>query len=265
MLEGGDGLAWATVAKHEKSAAAGSEPDLRARIQARVAERRANQAAGPRPGGGSADAEPVAGDPVAGEPVAGDPAPAKRGRPARPLRHAAAARLASALAFLLVVTVTVVVLRSFVVTSYYIPSASMEPTLHGCLHCEPDLVLVDKLSYRFSSVARSDVVVFDRPPLAPPEAPELIKRVIGLPGEVVSGRDGRVFIGDKALLEPYVNPACGGTADFPAVRVPAGQYFVMGDNRCDSLDSRIFGVIEESTIVGRAVAVSWPVKHLRWL
>ncbi len=156
-------------------------------------------------------------------------------------------------------------LRSFVVTSYYIPSASMEPTLHGCQSCQPDLVLVDKLSYRFGSVARSDIVVFHRPPLAPPEATELIKRVIGLPGETISGRNGRVFIGDRALTEPYVNPACGGVGDFADVKVPTGAYFVMGDNRCDSLDSRIFGVISDSSIVGRAVAVSWPVKHLRWL
>ena len=170
-----------------------------------------------------------------------------------------------ALGFVLAVVVTVVVLRMFVVASYYIPSASMEPTLHGCQHCEPDLVVVDKLSYRFGSVARSDVVVFNRPPLAPPEDAQLIKRVIGLPGETISGHDGRVFVGAKALPEPYVNPACGGTADFAAVRVPAGKYFVMGDNRCDSLDSRVFGVIPGSSIVGRSVAVSWPIKHLRWL
>lgn len=161
--------------------------------------------------------------------------------------------------------VVVVALRRFVVASYYIPSGSMEPTLHGCRHCEPDLVVVDKLSYRFGSVARSDVVVFDRPPLAPPEDKQLIKRVIGLPGETVSGHDGKVFIGTRPLPEPYVNPACHGTEDFAAVRVPAGKYFVMGDNRCDSLDSRVFGVIAGSSIVGRSVAVSWPVKHLRWL
>ncbi len=89
--------------------------------------------------------------------------------------------------------------------------------------------------------------------------------MIGLPGERVSARDGKVFIGSKALAEPYVNPACGGTGDFAAVTVPAGTYFVMGDNRCDSLDSRYFGVISDSSIVGRSVAVSWPLKHLRWL
>jgi signal peptidase I len=231
------------VAEPERSPDEGSEPDLRARIQARIAERRADPAAEHSAGRAKALA-------------------ASGGAGRAPIRGN---RLTRALGFLLAVTVTVVILRSFVVTSFYIPSGSMEPTLHGCRGCQPDLVLVDKLSYRFSSVARSDVVVFDRPPLAPPEAAELIKRVIGLPGETVSGHDGRVFVGDKALVEPYVNPSCDGTGDFAAVTVPAGKYFVMGDNRCDSLDSRIFGVIAESSIVGRSIAVSWPVKHLRWL
>jgi len=187
-----------------------------------------------------------------------------RPAPARP-RNSPPGRLLRAVVFCLAVVVSVVLLRTFVIASYYIPSASMEPTLHGCQHCEPDLVVVDKLSYRFGSVGRSDVIVFDRPPLAPPEDPQLIKRVIGLPGETISGHDGRVYIGSKALTEPYVSPACGGTADFAAVTVPPGRYFVMGDNRCDSLDSRVFGAIARSSIVGRAVAVSWPVKHLRWL
>ncbi len=84
------------------------------------------------------------------------------------------ARLAHTLVFVLAIVVVVVTLRRFVVASYYIPSGSMEPTLHGCLHCEPDLVVVDKLSYRFGSVARADVVVFDRPPKAPSDDPQLI-------------------------------------------------------------------------------------------
>jgi signal peptidase I len=156
-------------------------------------------------------------------------------------------------------------LRQYVIASYYIPSASMETTLHGCPGCQPDLVLVDKLSYRFKSVSRKDVVVFGRPPQAPPEDKQLIKRVIGLPGEVVSGHDGHVFVNDKELVEPYVDPACHGTADFAAVRVPAGRYFVMGDNRCDSFDSRMFGTIPRSAVIGRAFAVIWPAHHLRWL
>jgi signal peptidase I len=182
--------------------------------------------------------------------------------PAAPSLLRRAARWAVLLAF----TAAVVVgLRAYVIASYYIPSASMETTLHGCPGCQPDLVLVDKLSYRFTSIDRRDVVVFTRPPQAPPEDKQLIKRVIGLPGEVVSGHDGHVFVNNKELIEPYVDPACHGTADFAPVRVPAGRYFVMGDNRCDSFDSRMFGTIPRSSVIGRAFAVIWPVHHLRRL
>lgn len=170
------------------------------------------------------------------------------------------------LAFLLALTLAAVFgLRSYVIASYYIPSASMETTLHGCPGCEPDMVLVDKLSYRVSAISRTDVIVFNRPPLAPPEDKQLIKRVIGLPGDVVSGHDGHVYVGSRQLVEPYVDPACHGTADFAPVTVPAGRYFMMGDNRCDSFDSRMFGTIPRSSVVGRAFAVIWPAKHLRWL
>jgi signal peptidase I len=141
----------------------------------------------------------------------------------------------------------------------------MEPTLHGCPGCEPDMVMVDKFAYRFGSVARSDVLVFDRPPLAPAEDDKLIKRVVGLPGETLSAHDGTVYIGKQALTEPYLNPACNGTADFGPVVVAPDHYFMLGDNRCDSFDSRRFGAIGRSAIVGRAFAVVWPAKHLRWL
>jgi signal peptidase I len=187
-------------------------------------------------------------------------------------RHAATASgpslLDRAVRWMLLLAITAAAvfgLRQYVIASYYIPSASMETTLHGCPGCQPDMVLVDKLSYRFKSVNRSDVVVFARPPQAPPEDKQLIKRVIGLPGEVVSGHDGHVFVDNKELVEPYVNPACHGTADFAAVRVPTNRYFVMGDNRCDSFDSRMFGTIPRSAVIGKAFAVIWPVHHLRWL
>ncbi|MCW2523691.1 MAG: signal peptidase, partial [Frankiales bacterium] len=157
------------------------------------------------------------------------------------------------------------ILRSFVVASFYIPSESMEPTLHGCATCEPDRVLVDKLSYKFSSVGRKDIVVFTKPDnLAVPDK-DLIKRVIGLPGDTVSASGGSVYVNGKKLSEPYVMPSCHGTTDFAAVRVPADQYFVMGDNRCNSTDSRVFGTIDGSSIVGRAFAIVWPLKRLSWL
>ena len=209
-------------------------------------------------------------------PAAPDSTPQVRTRPPAGAtgrrRHAAAAAGPSVLnravrwVILLAVTAAAVFgLRQYVIASYYIPSASMETTLHGCPGCQPDMVLVDKLSYRFKSISRSDVVVFARPPQAPPEDKQLIKRVIGLPGDLVSGHDGHVFVDNKELVEPYVNPACHGTADFAPVRVPTGRYFVMGDNRCDSFDSRMFGTIPRSAMIGRAFAVIWPVHHLRWL
>jgi signal peptidase I len=192
--------------------------------------------------------------------------------PAGRRRHAAVPagpgllqRAARWLVLLVVTAIAVFGLRQYVIASYYIPSASMETTLHGCPGCQPDMVLVDKLSYRFKSINRRDVVVFTRPPQAPPEDKQLIKRVIGLPGEVVSGHDGHVFVDNKELVEPYVDPACHGTAAFGPVRVPADRYFVMGDNRCDSFDSRMFGTIPRSSVIGRAFAVIWPVHHLRWL
>jgi len=156
-------------------------------------------------------------------------------------------------------------LRAFVVEPFWIPSESMEPTLHGCGGCNNDRLLVDKLSYHLHAVHRGDVVVFRRPPGV--EAPEsvLIKRVIGLPGEKVSGHDGQVWIGDRPLEESYVNPACHGTTDFDPVTVPSGRYFMMGDNRCNSSDSRVFGPIPKSSIIGRAFLIIWPFGRIHWL
>jgi signal peptidase I len=149
--------------------------------------------------------------------------------------------------------------------AYVIPSDSMVPTLES----KPtrDRVLVNKLSYRLHDIHRGDVVVFRRPPgEADTRIKDLIKRVVGLEGETVSGRDGAVYIGDQRLEESsYVNPICGGTRDFAPKVVPAGQIFVMGDNRCNSEDSRVFGAIDQDLVVGRAFVRIWPLSHLGWL
>jgi signal peptidase I len=81
----------------------------------------------------------------------------------------------------------------------------------------------------------------------------------------VRGRDGKVWIGDRLLDEPYVNGVCDGTQDFAPVAVPAGDVFVMGDNRCDSTDSRVFGPIKKSSIIGRAFLIIWPLGRIHWL
>jgi signal peptidase I len=235
------------VAQPDEPTQPSAAPGLRSQIEARMLERRQQSAAAA---------------PVQNAPVHDAPASVVESKPAGPAPAESRARsLLRTVLLLLMTLLAIVAVRTYVVASFYIPSASMEPTLHGCPHCEPDMVVVDKLSFHFSHLSRTDVVVFNRPPLAPPEDKQLIKRVIGLPGETVSGHDGHVYIGGKPLIEPYLNPACDGTADFAAVKVPAHEYFMMGDNRCNSFDSRFFGFIPESNVVGRAFAVIWPVKH----
>ncbi|MGH9102887.1 MAG: signal peptidase I, partial [Acidimicrobiales bacterium] len=151
-------------------------------------------------------------------------------------------------------------LRAWVVQAFYIPSRSMVPTLEV-----GDRILVDKLSYDLHSVHRGDIVVFRRPPadVVDPNIQDLVKRVIGLPGDRISSSvTGQVLIDGKPIPQPWLPP---GTAPGPAIRpqvVPSGDYFVMGDNRGDSEDSRFFGPISGKLIVGRVVARIWPVGRI---
>jgi signal peptidase I len=181
-------------------------------------------------------------------------------------RGASALRTTIRLAVVLVAAVAFAFgLRAWVVQPFWIPSASMEPTLHGCPGCNADRLLVDKLSYHLHAVHRGDVVVFSRPPKVPSTDADLVKRVIGLPGESVRASGGIVYIDNRALTEPYVAPDCHGTSNFGPTTVPSGDVFVMGDNRCDSEDSRFFGPIPKSTIVGRAFVIVWPLPRIHWL
>jgi signal peptidase I len=148
-----------------------------------------------------------------------------------------------------------------------------------------DRVVVSRLSYRFHEPNRGDVVVFVSPDdpgpirsfpgtvivdllegigLRAPDENDLIKRVVGLPGEVVEGRDGHVFVNGREVIEPYL-PEGTVTDDFEAVTVPADHLFVMGDNRDESLDSRRFGPIPVDSVVGRAVVRAWPPGRLGFL
>jgi signal peptidase I len=163
-------------------------------------------------------------------------------------------------AVLLVAVGVAVALRTFVVQTFYIPSGSMEPTL-----MVGDRIVVDKLSYDLHSVHRGDIIVFSRPPneVGSPDVTDLVKRVIGLPGETVSGQQGRVDIDGKPLAEPWL-PRGVTTTPFAPITIPKGDYFVMGDNRGDSLDSRVFGPIRGSLIIGHVVSRIWPVTHFRF-
>jgi len=148
------------------------------------------------------------------------------------------------------------VVKTFLVQAFYIPSPSMTPTLKV-----DDRVLVNKLSYRLHGVHRGDIVVFESP--RPAAEKDLIKRVVGLPGDVVEGRDGHVLVNGKALEESYL-PDGVQTGVFGPVTVPADHYWVMGDNRSNSADSRVIGAIPKSLIVGRAFVKVWPLGSFRF-
>jgi signal peptidase I len=169
------------------------------------------------------------------------------------------------------------VIKTFLLQAFYIPSASMEPTLR-----EGDRVLVEKLGYRFGEPNRGDVVVFERDlgfVPAPQDSESLwedvsnafkslfgfptgtsqdfIKRVIAIEGDEVKARNGRVFVNGDPLDEPYLSDGVE-TASFGPVDVPSGHIFVMGDNRDNSDDSRNFGPVRAGKVIGDAFVLIWP-------
>lgn len=170
-------------------------------------------------------------------------------------------------------------IKTFLLQAFFIPSASMEPTL-----MIGDRVLVEKVGYRLGGADRGDVVVFEKDVGAlinpAPEEGEpfyvdivnafkelfgfptgskqdFIKRVIGVGGDTVEGRDNKVFVNGEAIAEPYL-PEGTTTSDFGPVEIPEGMVFVMGDNRANSDDSRGFGPVDADKIVGRAFVLIWP-------
>lgn len=153
------------------------------------------------------------------------------------------------------------IIKAFLFQAFFIPSSSMEPTLHVS-----DRVLVNKLSYKLHDVNRGDLVVFERPPASggDPAIEDLIKRVVALEGERVESRDGRVLIDDRVLEEPYL-PEGTRTLGIEPLTVPEDHVFVLGDNRGDSRDGRSFGPIHEDLIVGRAFIRVWPLHDLTFL
>jgi signal peptidase I len=176
-----------------------------------------------------------------------------------------------------------VVFKTFLVAAFYIPSGSMESTLNIS-----DRVLVEKVSYRFGDIEHGDVVVFvhEEPgvkapgpsnPVAgffsslgqaigvvPPSDRDFIKRVVGLPGDTITCRGGKLFRNGQPVTEQYLDPNTE-TQSCPRTTVAPGELFVMGDNRSNSQDSRAFGPIEESDVVGRAFVRIWPLNHTGWL
>lgn len=179
---------------------------------------------------------------------------------------------------IIVALVVAIVIKTFLVQAFWIPSGSMIPTLEL-----NDRVLVNKLEYRVQDPARGDVVVFDSPyrsdedetlaeavtrtlfeslgihTAAVPD--DFIKRVMAIGGETIEIVGNVLYVDGVAIDEPYL-PYGIQMADFGPITVEPGQLFVMGDNRNSSSDSRVFGTIDETTVVGRAFVRMWPLD--RW-
>jgi signal peptidase I len=144
-------------------------------------------------------------------------------------------------------TVAIFLLVNAATGRFRIEGASMEPNLH-----DSEYVLIDKVSYRLHAPERGDVIVFERQG----NERDYIKRIIGLPGDTVQIAGGKVLVNGIALDEPYLIQAMH--SDMPARQVEEDRYFVMGDNRNNSSDSRAFGSIPLKDIIGRAWLVYWP-------
>lgn len=171
-----------------------------------------------------------------------------------------------------------IVLRTFLFQAFYIPSASMVPTLQ-----ERDRLVANKFLYHFGTPQTQEIIIFrvytnkltramrlDRPADSVAqhwEVKDYIKRVIGTPGQYVMIRDGQVYVDDRPLDETayLTDEARLGMADMDPIYVPAGYYFVMGDNRGNSKDSRYIGPVPEESVVGKAHFIFWPLDHATWL
>ncbi|MFQ5555486.1 MAG: signal peptidase I, partial [Acidimicrobiia bacterium] len=224
------------------------------------------------------DPDPFAGPPEDPDPFTSDgdedvAAPAETVPPTEGRRKRRRSFLNELPVLIAIALVVAVVIKTFLIQAFFIPSGSMKDTLEI-----NDRVLVNKLSYRFGDVGRGDVIVFDDPRgpetdgesvvgaflrnlaesvgLSTPQS-EFIKRVIGLPGETVEIREGVIFINGAPLAESYLAPGTR-MPDFGPELVPPDTVFVMGDNRNASQDSRVFGPIPKEDIVGRAFTIIWP-------
>ncbi len=201
----------------------------------------------------------MAAQPPAPAAPASQPPPAPSRKKSRSLRG-----LIEWVVIIAVALIGALVIRSVLFQAFFIPSASMDPTLK--VH---DRILVNKLSYDLHPVHRGDIVVFKRSPNmvdADLNVKDLVKRVVGLPGETIqSTPDGHVEIDGRILKESYLPPGTNPGPPITKQVIPAGQYFVMGDNRDDSSDSRVWGPIKKSQIIGRAFILIWPLPDFHLL
>jgi signal peptidase I len=151
------------------------------------------------------------------------------------------------------------VIRSYVFQTFYIPSVSMVPTLEV-----GDRIIVSKISTSLGSIHRGDIIVFARPPresCGGSDVTDLVKRVIGLPGETISSRGDQILINGK-VIEQHWNVTAPLGREVGTVKIPQGQYFMMGDNRSASCDSRYWGTLPKKYVVGKVVMRIWPLSRI---
>ena len=167
----------------------------------------------------------------------------------------------------------VLAFQAEVAKPYRIPTSSMEPTLHCAkpgAFCEgrfDDRVIANRLAYRFGDPKRGQIVVFTAPRAAErcgrqDGGSTFVKRIVGLSGEMVSERGGVIYINGKRLVEPYVEPSRRGHESGSWPRVAKDHYFVVGDNRIHSCDSRAWGTVPRSSLIGPVLLTYWPPSQL---
>ena len=182
--------------------------------------------------------------------------------PAPPKKRSRKRGLTEWLIVLVVAVLASFLVRAYVVQTYFIPSKSMKPTLYV-----GNRIMVDKLAVEFGHINIGDIVVFKAPPEVAIKCgdtvPDLVKRVIGLPGDVLTSKGNTIYVNGVALKENWshyepLGPALG------HVTVPEGQYFMMGDNHANSCDSRYWGTVPRSDIIGKVFLKFWPLSQWHW-
>ena len=161
-----------------------------------------------------------------------------------------------ALEVIVIAVVMAIVLKAFIVEMYWVPSESMVPTI-----MVKDHVVVTKFNYWLREPERGEIVVFESPV---EKNKHLIKRLIGVPGDTIEFKDNVLYINGEQVQEDYLYDEVF-TADYGPIIVPEEMYFMCGDNRQRSYDSRSWGFVSKEQIIGKGVAIYWPIKHLTWL
>jgi signal peptidase I len=211
---------------------------------------------------GPADHEPA--DTVWDLPAVPDPLPQPQ-RPRRRWRR----KLAGTLVAVFAAVLAVGVIRTFAIETFFVPSPSMVPAIQV-----DDRIIVQKAFFNWHDVRQGDIVVFTEPPFADAacggtdDGSDLVKRVVALPGQTIYSSGSNIYVDGKLLSEPYLpkNDTLGkpipDASEQRPYKVPAGEFYMMGDNRAVSCDSRFWGPVKGSAIVGRAIVVSWQDNHI---